>query len=182
MTTLVDGAGTFSCAMELPVMLDEVHRQYISVVGVFRGGFAAEEVDQWVMYPNGTPRGDRELATEVLVEIWKPNRAQGRTGRHALNVADVLTLDSAAAIVVSTFSRQCPELGEGMGQGATCFVAILAFRARRFPPSARVSRSSGERSRLQLQPRRTPRRAGRGFRCEPKTARRPAAPLRSAWP
>lgn len=109
MTTLVDGAGTFSCAMELPVMLDEVHRQYIPVVGVFRSGLAAEEVDQW-MHANGTPRSDLELAAEVLVEICSLARTHGRTRRQALNVADVLKLDSAAAIVVSTFLAALPRV------------------------------------------------------------------------
>lgn len=110
MTTLGDKAGMFSCAMELPVMFDEVHRQYIPVVGVFRGGLAAEEVDQWVMHPNGTPRSDRELAAEVLMEIWNPARTHGRTRRHALNVADILKLDCAAAIVVSTFLAALPRV------------------------------------------------------------------------
>jgi hypothetical protein len=108
MTTLVDGAGTFSCAMELPVMLDEVNRQYIPLVGVFRGGPAAEEVDQWVMHPNGTPRSDRELAAEVLIEVRQSAGARGHAALHTFAVADILELDSAAAIVVSTFLAALP--------------------------------------------------------------------------
>jgi hypothetical protein len=103
------------------------------------GGFLfPSHVAQWVMHPNGTPRGDRELAAEVLVEIWTPTRTHGCTRRHALNVADVLKLDSAAAIVVSTFLAALPRVTGRYGQGATCFVTILVFRAKNSPERSRV--------------------------------------------
>lgn len=107
MAKLADGTGTFSWTMEVPVMRDATHRKCIAIVCVFRSGLAAEDVDQWVMHPNGTPRSDRELAAEVLVEIRRPVGARGQT---ALDVADILELDSAAAIVVSTFLAVLPRI------------------------------------------------------------------------
>jgi hypothetical protein len=138
MTTLVDGADTFSCAMELPVMRDEIHRQYIPVVGVFRGGLAAEEVDQWVMHPNGTPRSDRELAAEVLIEVRQSAGARGNTARPPLAVADILALDSAVAIVVSTFLAALPR---GTGRYWT------RSHLLRGGPRLRSNRTSPERPR-----------------------------------
>jgi hypothetical protein len=110
MAALVDGAGTFSWTMEVPVMLDAIRRQCIPIVCVFREGLAAEDVDQWVMHPDGTPRSDRELAAEVLVEIRRPVGARGQSAAHALDVADILELDSAAAIVVSTYLAVLPRV------------------------------------------------------------------------
>ncbi|MDP9932882.1 hypothetical protein [Variovorax paradoxus] len=91
-------------------MRDASHRKCIPIVAIFRSGLAAEDVDQWVMHPNGTPRSDRELATEVLIEVRRPVGARGQTVSHALGVADILKLDSAAAIVVSTYLAVLPRV------------------------------------------------------------------------
>jgi hypothetical protein len=110
MAALVDGAGTFSWTMEVPVMLDAIHRQCIPIVVVFRSGLPVEDVDQWVMHPNGMPRSDRELAAEVLLEVRQSVGSRGQTVPHALDVADILELDSAAAIVVSTYLAVLPRV------------------------------------------------------------------------
>ncbi|MBT2334710.1 hypothetical protein J7E49_12450 [Variovorax paradoxus] len=100
---------TFFCNLNLPVLVGEDRYKYIPVVAVFRG-IPFERVDEWVMRPDGQPRSDRELAAEVLVEIRKPLGTSGRTAPHAFEVADVLLLDRAAAIVVSTFLAALPRV------------------------------------------------------------------------
>jgi hypothetical protein len=83
--------------------------KYVPIVGVFRT-IAMDDVDAWVMHADGRPRSDRELAAEVLVEIRKPLGATGRTAPHAFEVADILQLDRAAAIVVSTYLAALPRV------------------------------------------------------------------------
>ena len=107
MAALVGGADTFSWTMEVPVMLDASRRQCIPVVVVFRSDLMAEDVDEWVMHPDGTPRSDRELAAEVLIEARQVIATRGRT---SLDVAGILQLDSATAIVVSTYLAVLPRV------------------------------------------------------------------------
>ena len=109
MTTLFDGAGTFSWTMEVPVMVNAIHRECIPIVTLFRSCLPVKDVDEWVMHPNGTPRTDRELAAEVLIEV-RHVAAERQSAHHALEVADILQLDSAAAIVVSTYLAVLPRI------------------------------------------------------------------------
>jgi hypothetical protein len=103
---------TFSCAMVIPVLDDGGHRVQIPVIGIFRARIAAKSVDEWVMRPDGTPRSDLELATEVLLAIRRPLGADWRSAPYALSVTTILGLDSAAAIVVSTFLAAIPRSAE----------------------------------------------------------------------
>ena len=99
---------TFFCNLNVPILVGEDRYKYIPVVGVFRS-IPSDQVDAWVMHPGGGgPRSDRDLAAEVLVEIRKPLGTSGRTVPHSFEVADVLQLDRAAAIVVSTFLAALP--------------------------------------------------------------------------
>jgi hypothetical protein len=98
---------TFFCNFNVPVLVAEDRYKYVPIVGVFRS-IPVDQVDAWVMHPGGGPRSDRELATEVLVEVRKPLGTSGRTVPHSFDVADVLQLDRAAAIVVSTFLAALP--------------------------------------------------------------------------
>ncbi|MDP9932597.1 hypothetical protein [Variovorax paradoxus] len=91
-------------------MIDAARRKCIPIVCMFRSSLTAKDVDQWVMHPNGTPRSDRELAAEALVEIRRPAGARGQTGLRAFDVADILELDCAAAIVVSTYLAILPRV------------------------------------------------------------------------
>ena len=100
---------TFSCNLSLPILVGEDRYKYVPVVGVFRS-IPFDQVDEWVMHPGGGPRSDRELAAEVLVEIRKPLGTSGRTVPHSVEVADILQLDRAAAIVVSTFLAALPRV------------------------------------------------------------------------
>jgi hypothetical protein len=109
MTTLVDGAGTFSWTMEVPVMVDAIHRECIPIVALFRSCLSVNDVDEWVMHPNGTPRTDRELAAEVLIEV-RHTAAQRQRALPSLDLDDILQLDSAAAIVVSTYLAVLPRI------------------------------------------------------------------------
>jgi len=95
--------------MQVPVLLTENRRKHILIVGVFSASIAADNVDEWLMRPDGKPRSDRELAIEVLVEIRKPLRTDGRSSAlHTLSINDLLQSDNAAAIVVSTFLAALP--------------------------------------------------------------------------
>ena len=100
---------TFFCNLSVPILVGEDRYKYIPIVGVFRS-IPFDQVDEWVMHPDGGPRSDRELAAEVLVEIRKPLGSSGRTAPHAFDVADILQLDRAAAIVVSTFLAALPRV------------------------------------------------------------------------
>ncbi|WPH16517.1 hypothetical protein [Variovorax paradoxus] len=98
---------TFFCNLSLPVLVGEDRYRYLPVVAVFRS-IPFDQVDEWVMHPDGQPRSDRELAAEVLVEIREPAGGSARSAPHSFEVADVLQLDRAAAIVVSTFLAALP--------------------------------------------------------------------------
>ncbi|WP_295986883.1 hypothetical protein [uncultured Variovorax sp.] len=100
---------TFFCNLSVPILVGEDRYKYVPIVGVFRS-IPFDQVDEWVMHPDGRPRSDRELAAEVLVEIRKPLGSSGRTAAHAFDVADILQLDRAAAIVVSTFLAALPRV------------------------------------------------------------------------
>jgi len=100
---------TFSCNLSLPILVGQDRYKYIPVVGVFRS-IPFEQIDAWVMHPDGRPRSDRELAAEVLVEIRQPLATSGGSAPPAFEVADVLQLDRAAAIVVSTFLAALPRV------------------------------------------------------------------------
>ena len=100
---------TFSCNLSLPVLVGEDRYKYVPVVGVLRS-IPFDQVDEWVMHPGDGPRRDRELAAAVLVEIRKPLGTSGRTVPHSFEVADILQLDRAAAIVVSTFLAALPRV------------------------------------------------------------------------
>jgi hypothetical protein len=100
---------TFFCNLSVPILVGEDRYKYVPIVGVFRS-IPFDQVDEWVMSSDGAPRSDRELAAEVLVEIRKPLGASGRTAPHAFDVADILQLDRAAAIVVSTFLAALPRV------------------------------------------------------------------------
>jgi hypothetical protein len=100
---------TFSCTLSLPILVGEDRYKYVPVVGFFRS-IPFDQVDEWVMHPGGGPRSDRELAAEVLVEIRKPLGTSGRTVPHSFEVSDILQLDRAAAIVVSTFLAALPRV------------------------------------------------------------------------
>ena len=100
---------TFFCNLNVPILVGEDRYKYVPIVGVFRT-IAMDDVDAWVMHADGRPRSDRELAAEGLVEIRKPLGATGRTAPHAFEVADILQLDRAAAIVVSTYLAALPRV------------------------------------------------------------------------
>jgi hypothetical protein len=100
---------TFFCNLSLPILVGEDRYKYIPVVGVFRS-IPFEQIDEWVMHPDGKPRSDRELATEVLVEIRRPPDTGGGAAAQAFEVADILQLDRAAAIIVSTYLAALPRV------------------------------------------------------------------------
>lgn len=103
---VVNTTETFSRKVSVPIAIDEERYKYVPIVAVFRR-IPPESVDQWVMR-DGKPRSDRELASEVLVDVRKPIANSGSIAAHELRVADVLHLDRAAAIIVSTFLSVLP--------------------------------------------------------------------------
>lgn len=100
---------TFFCNLSVPILVGEDRYKYIPVVGVFRS-IPFEQIDEWVMHPDGKPRSDRELAAEVLVEIRVPLEMSGGPAARAFDIADLLQLDRAAAIVVSTYLAALPRV------------------------------------------------------------------------
>ena len=102
---------TFLCRFSIPIRLDEERFQYFPVVGVFRS-MPFDQVDRWVMRPDGRPRTDRELAAEVLLELRRPLGSSGKTALLQFGIGDVLEVDRAAAIIVATFLAELPRGAE----------------------------------------------------------------------
>ncbi|WP_332875290.1 hypothetical protein [Variovorax sp. IB41] len=98
---------TFVCRFSIPIRLDEERFQYFPVVGVFRS-MPFDQVDRWVMRPDGRARTDRELAAEVLLELRRPLGSSGKTAALQFGITDVLEVDRAAAIIVATFLSELP--------------------------------------------------------------------------
>jgi hypothetical protein len=111
MNELSPEAGTFVCRFSIPIRLDEDRFQYFPVVGVFRS-MPFDQVDQWVMRPDGRARTDRELAAEVLLELRRPLGSMGKTASLQFGITDVLEVARAAAIIVSTFLAELPRGAE----------------------------------------------------------------------
>ncbi|WP_256219125.1 hypothetical protein [Variovorax sp. 770b2] len=102
---------TFLCRFSIPIRLDEERFQYFPVVGVFRS-MPFDQVDRWVMRPDGRPRTDRDLAAEVLVELRRPLGSTGKTALLQFGITEVLEVDRAAAIIVATFLSELPRGAE----------------------------------------------------------------------
>jgi len=107
MNELSPEAGTFLCRFSIPIRVDEERFQYFPVVGVFRS-MPFDQVDRWVMRPDGRARTDRDLAAEVLLELRRPLGSTGKTASLQFGVGDVIEVDRAAAIIVATFLAELP--------------------------------------------------------------------------
>ncbi|MDQ0570956.1 hypothetical protein QFZ42_002790 [Variovorax paradoxus] len=90
--------------IDLPILIGEDHK-YVPVIAVFRN-IPIENIDEWVMF-EGKPRNDRDIATEILVEVRGLPGADGRQGRH-YSVAEVLAFELASALIVSVFLSKLP--------------------------------------------------------------------------
>jgi hypothetical protein len=111
MAELSPEVDTFLCRFSIPIRLDEERFQYFPVVGVFRS-MPFDQVDRWVMRPDGRARTDRELAAEVLVELRRPLGSTGKTALLQFGITEVLEVDRAAAIIVATFLSELPRGAE----------------------------------------------------------------------
>ena len=111
MNELSPEVGTFLCRFSIPIRLDEDRFQYFPVVGVFRR-IPFDQVDRWVMRPDGRARTDRDLASEVLLELRRPLGSTGKTAALQFGVGDVIEVDRAAAIIVATFLAELPRGAE----------------------------------------------------------------------
>ena len=111
MNELSPEVGTFVCRFSIPIRLDEDRFQYFPVVGVFRS-MPFDQVDQWVMRPDGRARTDHELAAEVLLELRRPLGSTGKTASLRFGITEVLEVARAAAIIVSTFLAELPRGAE----------------------------------------------------------------------
>lgn len=100
---------TFICHLSLPILVGEDRYKYLPFIAVFRG-IPFKDVDDWVMLPDGRARSDRELAAEVLVELrWQPGTVHDDGSEPpTFEVADIVQLDRAAAVIVSTFLAALP--------------------------------------------------------------------------
>ncbi|MET3495101.1 hypothetical protein [Variovorax boronicumulans] len=107
MNELSPEAGTFLCRFSIPIQLDEERFQYFPVVGVFRR-IPFDQVDRWVMRPDGRARTDRELASEVLLELRRPLGFTGKTAALQFDIGEVIEVGRAAAIIVATFLAELP--------------------------------------------------------------------------
>jgi hypothetical protein len=91
--------------MDLPILTGEDHK-YVPVIAVFRN-IPIENIDEWVMF-EGKPRNDRDIATEILVEVRGLPGADGRPGGRHYSVAEVLAFELASALIVSLFLSKLP--------------------------------------------------------------------------
>lgn len=95
----------FSRPMDLPILVGE-DCKYVPVIAAFRY-MPIDNIDNWLV-SNGKPRSDRDLATEILLEVRGLPSADGsRQGRH-YSVLEVLEFERAAALVVSMFLAELP--------------------------------------------------------------------------
>lgn len=120
---------TFSCAMDLPILLGG-ERRYVPVVAVFRNLPLASS-SEWVM-SRGRPRSDQDLAEEVLVEVTQLHGADGHAAPRSFHVARILEVDRAAALVVATYLATLPPPEEPAAAGHG-----RRTRARRSPFTGR---------------------------------------------
>lgn len=100
---------TFFCNLNIPILVGEDRYKYLPVVAVFRS-LAHAQVDDWVMDPDGRPRSDRELAAEVVVELRPSPQTSDGEPPQPFDVADILQLDRAAAIIVATYLAALPRV------------------------------------------------------------------------
>jgi len=84
---------------------EECDIRYVPAVAVFRR-IPPESVETWLM-PNGQARDDRELASEVLIEVRHAGDDAGSAQKY-FDVSKVLELGRAASLVVSTFLSSLP--------------------------------------------------------------------------
>lgn len=100
---------TFFCNLNVPILVAEDRYKYIPFVAVFRS-VPFDQVDAWVMHPDGRPRTDRELAAEVLVELRPSPDTTDAEAPRGFEIGDILQLDRAAAIIVATFLAALPRV------------------------------------------------------------------------
>ena len=100
---------TFFCNLNIPILVGEDRYKYLPVVAVFRS-LAHAQVDDWVMDPAGGPRSDRHLAAEGVVDLPPPPQTSAGEPPQPFDVADILQLDRAAAIIVATYLAALPRL------------------------------------------------------------------------
>jgi hypothetical protein len=97
---------SFTCAMEIPISIGEETYRYVPVTAVFRR-ISSDAVDGWLM-SNGAPRSDRDVASDVLIEVLNRSDDDDRELRNGLNKTSILNTDRAAALLVSTFLSELP--------------------------------------------------------------------------
>lgn len=96
--------------MDIPILTEGGSYSYFSVVVALRR-LPAESVNEWLM-PSGRPRTDWELATEILVAVRGAQSADHTAPVREFDVPQILELDQAAALVVSTFLWVLPRLSK----------------------------------------------------------------------
>lgn len=104
---VMNDLGLFSCRLDLPVRDDEGGYKCIPIIGICRR-VLVDQVDTWMMHPDGRPRSDQELASEVVVELRRQPSTTADLESLQLDIADVLGYDRAAAIIVAMFLAELP--------------------------------------------------------------------------
>lgn len=100
--------GSFACRLRIPVAGGAQNSRYVLVMAVFRR-IPLESVNAWLM-PNGQPRSDHALATDVLIEVQRiSNDTHAPLQRY--DVADILSVEQAASLLVAAFLSALPQAG-----------------------------------------------------------------------
>lgn len=100
--------GSFACRLRIPVASGAQSARYVLVMAVFRR-IPLDSVNAWLM-PHGQPRGDLELATDVLIEVQRiSNDTHAPLQRYDL--AEILQVDQAASLLVAAFLSALPQSG-----------------------------------------------------------------------
>lgn len=94
--------GVFSAHIRFPAIVEPGGAVHISAIVVFRQ-IDPVVIDMWLM-PGGKPRSDRELAADVLLEVWEVGLAPPRS----LDPARIVQVDQAASLIVSSFLSLLP--------------------------------------------------------------------------
>ncbi|MFS2047581.1 hypothetical protein [Variovorax sp.] len=97
---------SFACRVSMPIATAEERCfRYVPAVAIFRR-IPPEMLDTWLM-PDGKARGDRELASEVLIEVRHAGDDSGATPQR-FDLSEVLEVGRAASLFVSTFLSSLP--------------------------------------------------------------------------
>ena len=103
------GSNSFSVDIELPVLLNG--RRQTSPARVVFKKIPREALTRWMLDQDGCYRSDKDLLTEVLLDVVNPYRPTQRSATAMLN--DAIGDERTAAFLVAVFLQHCQAPGPG---------------------------------------------------------------------